>query len=181
MCFPAFDFINKEISCSAAPPAKSLTDTQPAWPPHRGKVPLQSAPMAAAPCHHSKDQPAPTHRGRDRLRRRRQRPSQVRSKTSRAHPCEASGALLLSNGGDRGRPCRMHPLAAPGALWVLSRAGKVPRPPAGGRNFPQEMDFLWMARKEASLLSSVSQGFASAEATKGLSARPLETFGALCC
>ena len=135
--------------------------------------------MAAAPCHHSKDQPAPTHRGRDRLRRRRQRPSQVRSKTSRAHPCEASGALLLSNGGDRGRPCRMHPLAAPGALWVLSRAGKVPRPPAGGRNFPQEMDFLWMARKEASLLSSVSQGFASAEATKGLSARPLETFGAL--
>ena len=41
--------------------------------------------------------------------------------------------------------------------------------------------FLWMARREASLLSSVSQGFASAEATKGLSARPLETFGALCC
>ena len=102
MCFPAFDFINKEISCSAAPPAKSLTDTQPAWPPHRGKVPLQSAPMAAAPCHHSKDQPAPTHRGRDRLRRRRQRPSQVRSKTSGARPCEASGALLLSNGGTGG-------------------------------------------------------------------------------
>ncbi len=41
--------------------------------------------------------------------------------------------------------------------------------------------FLWMARREASLLSSVSRGFASAEATKGLSARPLETFGALCC
>ena len=58
--------------------------------------------MAAAPCHHSKDQPAPTHRGRDRLRRRRQRPSQVRSKTSRARPCEASGALLLSNGGTGG-------------------------------------------------------------------------------
>ncbi len=73
----------------------------------------------------------------------------------------------------------MHPLAAPGALWVLSRAGKVPRPPAGGRNLPQEIDFLWMAREEASLLSSVSQGFASAEAAKGLSARPLETFGAL--
>ena len=36
-----------------------------------------------------------------------------------------------------------------------------------------------MAGKEASLLSSVSRGFASAEATKGLSARPLETFGAL--
>ena len=58
--------------------------------------------MAAAPCHHSKDQPAPTHRGRDRLRRRRQRPSQVRSKTSGARPCEASGALLLSNGGSGG-------------------------------------------------------------------------------
>ena len=58
--------------------------------------------MAAAPCHHSKDQPAPTHRGRDRLRRRRQRPSQVRSKTSGARPCEASGALLLSNGGTGG-------------------------------------------------------------------------------
>ena len=58
--------------------------------------------MTAAPCHHSKDQPAPTHRGRDRLRRRRQRPSQVRSKTSRARPCEASGALLLSNGGTGG-------------------------------------------------------------------------------
>ena len=35
----------------------------------------------------------------------------------------------------------MRPLAAPGALWVLSRAGKVPRPPAGGRNLSQGTDF----------------------------------------
>ena len=52
----------------------------------------------------------------------------------------------------------MHPLAAPGALWVLSRAGKVPRPPAGGRNLPQEIDCLWMARKRCFLAFSVSQG-----------------------
>ncbi len=114
----------------------------------------------------------------------------------------------------------MHPLAAPGALWVLSRAGKVPRPPAGGRNLPQAIDCLWMARKRCFLAFSVSQrvsplrrrpkgfpialwkpsapllrmeistrnkmlpcffrltgDFASAEATKGLSDRPLETFG----
>ena len=72
----------------------------------------------------------------------------------------------------------MHPLAAPGALWVLSRAGKVPRPPAGGRNLSQETDFLWEAR-ERSLLSFLcfAEDFASAEATKGLSDRPLETFG----
>ena len=71
--------------------------------------------MAAAPCHHSKDQPEPTHRGRDRLRRRRQRPSQVRSKTSRARPCEASGALLLSNGGTGGghAACTLWPPPAP--------------------------------------------------------------------
>ena len=41
-----------------------------------------------------------------------------------ARPCEASGALFLSNEGVRGRPCSMHLLAAPGTLWVLSRVGK---------------------------------------------------------
>ena len=107
--------------------------------------------------------------------------------------------------------------------------GKVPRPPAGGRNLSQETDSLWKARKGPSLYFPVSQrisplrrrpkgfpialwkpsapllrkgicttkkgglvkgkegaflasscfaeGFASAEATKGLSDRPLETFG----
>ena len=73
----------------------------------------------------------------------------------------------------------MHPLAAPGALWVLSRAGKVPRPPAGGRNLSQETDFLWKARERAfTCFFCFAEDFASAEATKGLSGRPLETFGA---
>ena len=72
----------------------------------------------------------------------------------------------------------MHPLAAPGALWVLSRAGKVPRPPAGGRNLSQGTGSLWMAREKGFLaLFCFSEDFASAEATKGLSGRPLETFG----
>ena len=53
----------------------------------------------------------------------------------------------------------MHPLAAPGALWVLSRAGKVPRPPAGGRNLSQGTGFLWIARKRASLLFLFRRGF----------------------
>ena len=51
----------------------------------------------------------------------------------------------------------MHPLAAPGALWVLSRAGKVPRPPAGGRNLPQETNFLQKAGKGPTFLFPVSQ------------------------
>ena len=63
------------------------------------------------------------------------------------------------------------------ALWVLSRAGKVPRPPAGGRNLSQGTDFLWKAGESPALLFCFAKGFASAEATKGLSGRPLETFG----
>ena len=73
----------------------------------------------------------------------------------------------------------MHPLDAPGALWVLSRAGKVPRPPAGGRNLSRKTDFLWLARERPPLSFCSAEGFASAEATKGLSDRPLETFGPL--
>ena len=58
--------------------------------------------------------------------------------------------------------------------------GKVPRPPAGGRNLPQETDFLWMAKERVfTFFFCFSGDFASAEATKGLSGRPLETFGAL--
>ena len=74
----------------------------------------------------------------------------------------------------------MHPLAAPGALWVLSRAGKVPRPPAGGRNLSQETHSLWRAGERALLFFCFLGDFASAEATKGLSGRPLETFGSPC-
>ena len=46
----------------------------------------------------------------------------------------------------------MRPLAAPGALWVLSCAGKVPRPPAGGRNLSQGTDFLRKAGESPALL-----------------------------
>ena len=72
----------------------------------------------------------------------------------------------------------MHPLDAPGALWVLSRAGKVPRPPAGGRNLPQETDFLRKAGNGPTFLFRITKDFASAEATRGLSDRPLDPFGA---
>ena len=56
------------------------------------------------------------------------------------------------------------------------------RPIAGGRNLPQETGFLRKAGKRAYLaFSRITKGFASAEATKGLSARPLETFGPHTC
>ena len=72
----------------------------------------------------------------------------------------------------------MHPLAAPGTLWVLSRVGKyLVRPQADETSHKEQVPCGWQG-KRGSLLFSVSQGFASAEATKGLSARPLETFGA---
>ena len=123
----------------------------------------------------------------------------------------------------------MHPLDAPGALWVLSRVGKyLVRPQAGetshkeqfpcGRQgkvpsllsccagfrlcggdqrafrspfgnlralccawgIPQKTDSLWQAGKKAFLaFSCFAESFASAEATRGLSARPLDPFGGL--
>ena len=111
-------------------------------PPHGGTI-------VAAPCLHSKDNPAPKRRGRDQLRQAAFSPKantrvakrlgfhEVKAnlegdsgpprdgrEPSWARPCEASGALFLSNEGVRGRPCSMHPLAAPGTLWVLSSDGK---------------------------------------------------------
>ncbi len=123
----------------------------------------------------------------------------------------------------------MHPLAAPGTLWVLSSDGKYlvrpqadetshkkqtacgrqekglpffsritkdfasaeatrglsdrPLDPFGahpcmrGRNLPQETAFLRQAGKGPTFPSRIAKGFASAEATRGLSGRPLETFG----
>ena len=117
----------------------------------------------------------------------------------------------------------MHPLAAPGTLWVLSSDGKyLVRPQAGETSHKKQIS-CGRQGKRAPLLFSVSQrvsplrrrpkgfpvalwkpsgplaakgrreeqlfcgrqgkgpslleGFASAEATKGLSDRPLETFG----
>ena len=124
----------------------------------------------------------------------------------------------------------MHPLAAPGTLWVLSRVGKyLVRPQADETShkkqlpcsrqekglpffFPYHKGFrlcggdqgafrsppgplrgpslyawakpttrnklLAEGRKRAYLsFSRITKDFASAEATKGLSGRPLETFG----
>ena len=135
----------------------------------------------------------------------------------------------LATGGP-GAAMRHAPFGRPRHPLGTFPCGKVPRPPAGGRNLPQETDFLWKARKRASLLflfcggfrlcggdqgafrsppgspsgplcskgvareknflwkakertfltfSCFTEGSASAEATKELSDRPLETFGAL--
>ena len=125
----------------------------------------------------------------------------------------------------------MHPLAAPGTLSVLSSDGKYlvrpqadetshkkqlpcgrqetglpffsriakgfasaeatrglsdrPLDPFGahpymrGQNLPRETNFLQKAGKGSTFLFRITKGFASAEATKGLSGRPLETFGPL--
>ena len=124
----------------------------------------------------------------------------------------------------------MHPLAAPGTLWVLSSDGTYlvrpqadetshkkqtscdrqekglpffsritkdfasaettrglsgrPLDPFGahpcmrGRNLPQETASLWQAGKGLTFLFCITKNFASAEATRGLSARPLDPFGA---
>ena len=104
--------------------------------------------MAAAPCHHSKDQPAPTHRGRDRLRRRRQRPSQVRSKTSGARPCEASGALLLSNGGTGGGHAACTPWPPPAPIGYFPARGKyLVRPQADETSHKKWISCGWQGRR----------------------------------
>ena len=83
----------------------------------------------------------------------------------------------LATGGP-GAAMRHAPFGRPRHPLGTFPCGKVPRPPAGGRNLPQETGFLRRAM-ERSLLSffCFAGGFASAEATKGLSDRPLETFG----
>ena len=73
----------------------------------------------------------------------------------------------------------MHPLAAPGTLWVLSSDGKyLVRPQADETSHKKQIPY----GKQGKILpcfSHITEGFASAEATKGLSGRPLETFGPL--
>ena len=98
-----------------------------------------------------------------------------------ARPCEASGALLLSNGGSGGghETCTLWPPPAPFGYFPVwestSSARRRTKPPTRNR--------LLVAGKGKRFLafSCFLGDFASAEATKGLSARPLETFGALCC
>ena len=72
----------------------------------------------------------------------------------------------------------MHPLAAPGTLWVLSRVGKyLVRPQADETSHKKQISCGWQG-KELYFFFRFLGDFASAEATKGLSDRPLETFGA---
>ena len=73
----------------------------------------------------------------------------------------------------------MHPLAAPGTLWVLSSDGKyLVRPQADETSHKKQISD---GRQGKSLpcFPRITKDFASAEATKGLSGRPLETFGPL--
>ena len=71
----------------------------------------------------------------------------------------------------------MHPLAAPGTLWVLSRVGQyLVRPQADETSHtkPSPCDRQETSR---SYFFRIAKGFASAEATRGLSDRPLDPFG----
>ncbi len=223
-----------------------------------GRVPLRQGIAVAAPCHHSKDHPAPGSRGRDQLRRGRPLSATgsspclstdrvrigpdiwfgLRPETNRvpwrARTLHGPGAvaraaaswhcrcgllpsplrIIRRRGADGGISCASPPfspkvntgsrsdfafpmckptlkatVALPGTdVNLAGRAparlavhcilatggpgaatphapfgrprhplgtfpcGKVPRPPAGGRNLPQETDFLWMARKSPTLL-----------------------------
>ena len=92
-------------------------------------------------------------------------------------PARLAVHCSLATGGP-GAATRHAPFGRPRHPLGTFPCGKVPRPPAGGRNLPQETDSLWRAMERV-LLSffCFAGGFASAEATKGLSARPLETFG----
>ena len=95
-------------------------------------------------------------------------------------PARLAAHCCLATGGP-GAAMRHAPFGRPRHPLGTFPCGKVPRPPAGGRNLPQEADSLWKARKKSSLaFLCFAEGFASAEATKGLSDRPLETFGSPC-
>ena len=112
----------------------------------------------AAPCYHSRDKPVPRSRGRDQLRRRRQRPSQVRSKTSRARPCEASGALLLSNGGTGGghAACTLWPPPAAFGYFPMMESTSPTRRRAKP---PTRNGYLVEGRKRAYLSFPYPKGF----------------------
>ena len=123
-------------------------------------VSLQGSPAVAAPCRHSKDRPAPRSRGRDQLRQAAFSPKantrvakrlgfhEVKAnlegdsgpprdgcEPSWARPCEASGALLLSNGGSGGghETCTLWPPPAPFGYFPVwestSSARRRTKPP----------------------------------------------------
>ena len=95
-----------------------------------------------------------------------------------ARPCEASGALPLSNGGSGGghAACTLWPPPAPFGYFPVmestSSARRRTKPPTRNR-------FLVEGKgKDLPCLFCFAEGFASAEATRGLSDRPLDPFGA---
>ena len=148
-------------------------------------------------------------------------------------PARLAVHCSLATGGP-GAATRHAPFGRPRHPLGTFPCGKVPRPPAGGRNLPQETGFLWKARKKSFLaisdlrrvsplrrrpggfpvapwtpsgpipicmdetshkkqipcgrqetglpfFSRITKAFASAEATRGLSDRPLDPFGAHPC
>ena len=168
-----------------------------------GHIPPPGNTIVAAPCLHSKDRPAPGSRGRDQLRQAAFSPKantrvakrlgfhEVKAnlegdsgpprdgrEPSWARPCEASGALLLSNGGSGGghAACTLWPPPAPFGYFPVmestSSARRRTKPPTRNR-------FLVEGRgKDLPCFFCFGEGFASAEATRGLSDRPLDPFGA---
>ena len=220
--------------------------------PMPGRVLLQDGLAVAAPCRHSKDNPAPGSRGRDQLRQAAFSPKantrvakrlgfhEVKAnlegdsgpprdgrEPSWARPCEASGALLLSNGGSGGghETCTLWPPPAPFGYFPVmestSSARRRTKPPTrnrfpvGGRKrafltfpvsqrvsplrrrpkgfpialwkpsapmqrtgFSTENGFFVEGEGKAFLaFSCFTEGFGSSEATRGLSHRPLDSFG----
>ena len=96
-----------------------------------------------------------------------------------ARPCEASGALLLSNGGTGGghAACTLWPPPAP--FGYFPARGKYLVRPQADETSHKELISCGRQGKAPPCFFCFAKGFASAEATKGLSGRPLETFGPL--
>ncbi len=145
-------------------------------------VSLQGSPAVAAPCRHSKDNPAPKSRGRDQLRQAAFSPKantrvaerlgfhEVKAnlegdsgpprdgrEPSWARPCEASGALLLSNGGTGGghAACTLWPPPAP--FGYFPARGKYLVRPQAGETFHKKQISYGRQGKEPLLSFSVSQ------------------------
>ena len=75
----------------------------------------------------------------------------------------------------------MHPLAAPGTLWVLSSDGKYLVRPQADETSHKKQTACGRQEKGLPFFSRITKDFASAEATRGLSDRPLDPFGAHPC
>ena len=205
----------------------------PCMAPMPGRVPLHRGAAVAAPCRHSKDKPAPMEPGEGSAA-----PKATvalpgtRCEPSWARPCEASGALLLSNGGSGGghETCTLWTPPAPfgyfparGKYLVRPQAGETShkkqiscerqetglpfflpyhkgfrlcggdqgafRSPPGPLRGPSlvcvgetsHKKQISCGRQEKGLpfFSCIAKDFASAEATRGLSDRPLDPFGGL--